>query len=331
MRAVTGAFLGALLLSACASAPEPSKWELIVGEKIASRVGIYKDDGTLIASIPVGTHPHEFAVSPDGQLVYVSDNGILWMTEAGEGGNTISIIDPRKRQKVGVIDLGEYRRPHGMDIDPRTDRMVVTIENPDGLLLLDLNERKVLRKYDTQGKSPHMVKLNAGATVAYVSNTHSDTVAAIELETGATKLIPSTGRPQGATLSLDGTLLYMTESDGASILILDTGTHEPVGRIATGKGPGRIEITPDGKTLVYNLQEGEGIGFADVESRKEIATVSLAGPPLSMRLTPDAELALLGIQSKDKIAVVSVKERRLLRYLDTPPESGPDSVLAYQP
>ena len=67
-----------------------------------------------MAGVPVGKHPHEMVFSPDGWLLYVSDNGILWMTYAGEGGNTISIIDLEQRKRTGVIDLGDYRRPHGM-------------------------------------------------------------------------------------------------------------------------------------------------------------------------------------------------------------------------
>ena len=76
-----------------------------------------------------------------------------------------------------MVDLGNYRRPHGLDLDPKTGHIVVTIENPDGLLLVDSRARKVLRKFDVQGGDPHMVLFGPNATHAYVSNTATATVA----------------------------------------------------------------------------------------------------------------------------------------------------------
>ena len=108
----------ALILAALLPAPPaPGQVDLLVGEKVSHSVGFYRSDGARIVSISVGKHPHELALSPDGKLLYVSDNGMLWMTDPGEGGNTISIIDIGQRKRIGAIDLGKYRRPHGLDID----------------------------------------------------------------------------------------------------------------------------------------------------------------------------------------------------------------------
>ena len=92
-------------------------------------------------------------------------------------------------KRTGVIDLGSYRRLDGMDIDTKNNRMVVTIENPDGLLLIDLASEKVLRKYDVKGGDPHMVMLAPDGKTAYVSNTASKTLAAVNLDSGDVSLI----------------------------------------------------------------------------------------------------------------------------------------------
>ena len=98
-------------------------------------------------------------------------------------------------------------------------------------------------------------------------------------------MIEVSGRPQGAVLSLDGTLLYLTNSDGNRISIIDTDTKEVIGEIETAEGPGRIAITPDGKQLVYNLQAGEACGFADIATGTQTDVVKLEGPPLSLNLS----------------------------------------------
>jgi YVTN family beta-propeller protein len=307
-----------------ASAQKPA---LVVVEKISGSVSFYTAGGKRVGDIQLGGHPHEIILSPDSRSLYVTDNGILWMTDPGEGGNTISIIDVESRKKVGVIDLKNFRRPHGIDIDPKSGRMVVTIENPDGLLLVDPAQRKILRKYNVEGSDPHMVLFGPKGEWAYVSNTGSATVAAVHLATGKVKLIPTDARPQGGVLSHDGRLLYVTNSDGNSISVIDTEKKARVGVIRTGKGPGRIALTSDGKTLVYNLQLGEAVGFADVATRKQTAVVPLGGRPLSLTMSRDGSNAYAGVQDQDKIFVISVPERKVIRTFETPKGAGPDPVL----
>ncbi|HET8547305.1 MAG TPA: FG-GAP-like repeat-containing protein [Bryobacteraceae bacterium] len=300
---------------------------LAVVEKKAGHVGFYDREGTRVAGAAVGQYPHEIVRSPDGKLLYVSDNGILWMTEAGEGGNTISIVDVASKQRTGIISLGDHRRPHGMDVDRKRNRLVVTTENPPGLLLIDLSTRSIIRTYDTQGTGPHMVLLSADAAWAYVSNTNTNSIAAIHLDSGRTKLIATDARPQGGVRSLDGRLLYITNNAGNTVTVVDTRRQERVGAIATGNHPARIALTPDGRTLVYNLQDDDAIAFADVRMRRQVAVVPIGGPPLSLTLSSDGRWAYAGIQDRDKIAVVSVADRKLIGAIPTPKDSGPDPAL----
>ena len=316
----------ALLLAAATLAAQT--FTLAIVEKKAGAVGFYSPDGKREAGVKIGTHPHEIVLAPDGRTAYISDNGILWMTEAGAGGNTISIVDVRSRTKLGTIDLGNHRRPHGLALDAKRNRLLSTTENPDGLLLIDLNTRKVARKYDVQGEDPHMVMLSPDGETAFVSNTATSTIAAIHLATGKTKLIPTDKRPQGGVLSKDGRLIYMTNSDGNSITILDVTKQENIGRIETGKGPNRIALTPDGKTLVYSMLADETLGFADIAARKQTLVLKLPGPPLSMTMSPDGAWAYVGVQDKDTVAIVSIAERKIVKTFKTPEGAGPDPVLA---
>lgn len=299
-----------------------------VVEKIAGKVGFYSASGERTSDVKVGTYPHEIVRSRDGKQLYVTDNGILWMQYAGKGGNTISIIDVATRTKAGVIDLGEYRRPHGMAVHPVTGQIVVTIENPDGLLLVDPVERKVVRKFDVQGKSPHMVLFGPGGKRAYVSNTNSGTVASIEIATGKTKLIPTGKYPQGGVLAPDGKTIYVTNAESNKIVLISTATDKVIGEIATSTYPNRVTITPDGKTLVYSLgQAGKAAGFADTATRKETGTVGLEGEPLSLTLSKDGKYAFSGVQAQGKIHVIDVGERKIIRTIVTPKDAGPDPAL----
>jgi YVTN family beta-propeller protein len=323
---VTIALVG-LLSASPAGARGDDRAAIAVVEKVGSSVGFYAEDGRRLGEAKVGKFPHEAVLSPDGRMLYVSDNGVLWMTEEGEGGNTVSVVDVAAMKRVGVIDLGRFRRPHGITLDPRSGRLLVTTERPYGLVAVDAGQRKVVRDYDVQGKAPHMVSLGPGGEWAFVSNVDSNTVAAIHLETGRVKLIPTAGRPQGGALAPDGRRLYVVNTDGEAITVIDPRSQESVGTIPTGKGPGRVAITPDGTTLVYNLQVDLSIGFADVAAARQVASLPLGGRSVSLTMTRDGRRAFAGVQDQDKVYVISVPERKVLRVIDTPKGAGPDPVI----
>ncbi len=313
-------------LAACAlSAQEPA---LVVVEKKAGEVGFYTSAGERIAAVEVGETPHEMVLDPDGRHLYVSDNGVLWMDYDGPGGNTISIIDLQARKRVAVLPLGKYHRPHGMAFDPASRRMVVTSENPDGLVLVDPDSLAVIEAYDNGGKAPHMVTLDRAGEWAFASNTNSNNVVAVRVGTGEKRAIEGCGGPQGGVLSRDGSIYYVTCRDSATIQIIDTATKKAMGEIETANGVNRINLTPDEKTLVYSIGgENAWVGFADVASREETGRVSLGGPPLSCTLSRDGRYAFAGVQDRDEIYVVSVAERRVVQVIKTPAGHGPDPVL----
>jgi YVTN family beta-propeller protein len=300
---------------------------MAVVEKKAGMVAFYTADGKRLSAVKVGLYPHEMAFSPDRRLLYVSDNGVEWMTDTGKGDNTLSVIDVATLKKVGVIDLGNYYRPHGMLVLPKTGHLVVTIENPDGLLLIDPAAKKVLRKYDTSGQHPHMVMLGPNAETAWASNANNGEVAVVNLASGKVeKTIPTGKNPQGAVITKDGKWVFLTNTASNTISVIDAVKRAVVGEIKTSDGPARIVLTPDEKTLVYNLLTGSAVGFADIQSRKETTVVNLPGRPLSLSTSQDGKTAYLGIQDSDKIAIVAVPERKIIRIIDTPKGAGPDTV-----
>jgi len=299
----------------------------VVVQKLSGTVGFYDAAGKHAADVKVGQHPHEMALSPDGNTLYVSDNGVVWMTEDANGENTISVVDMKTRTRTAVIDLGNYRRPHGIIVDPKSGNVLVTTEKPNALLIVDPRSRKVLRAIDVKGQAPHMVMLSPDSKWAFTSDSNSGDLSIIELASGNVRLVRAGKRPQGQAFSPDHKLLYVTIADEMAIGIFDMAKMEFVGRVSTGKTPVRVAVTPDGKTLVYALQEANAVGFADVTSRREIAQVSAGGPTMSMSLSADGKIAYTGVQEQDKVVAISVPERKVVSSFSTPKGSGPDPVL----
>ena len=319
-----------LLLGVAVSATGQSP-AFVVGEKAAGSIGFYDAEFHRIGGAKVGTHPHEIALSPDRRTLYVADNGVMWMTETSAGDNTVSIVDIASMKRTATIDLGQFRRPHGITYDASSNHVYVTTEKPSKLLVLDPKTLKIVRTYDVKGQAPHIVKLDHHREWAYVSNTDTGTLSAIKLSSGEVISMPSGERPQGQAMSPDGRTIFVANSGGNSISIFDLQQKKNVGHIETsGKAPVRLVVTNDGKTLIYALQEGRTVGFADIASRKELLEIPLGGRPVSMSLSLDGKMAYCSVQEEDEINIISVAERKVLRVVHTPKGMGPDPVVPLQ-
>lgn len=325
MKRMSSLIGAAVALALCGCAPADHRPYAAVIEKVAGSVAFLSEDGKQVGQVKVGAFPHEAALSSDGRLLYVSVNGVLWMTEDSTGGNTIAVVDVPSMKKLYDIDLGRFHRPHGIAVS--RDRLLATTERPFGVVMVDPVARTVVRDYDVKGKSPHMVFPLPDGRLAFASNSDSDSVAAIDLKSAETTVILTPAHPQGGVFSPDAKRLYVTCMNANQIAIIDTEALRVIGFIATGKGPARIALTPDGKTLVYNLGFEPGVGFADVATGKETGTVKLSGRPLSLTMTADGRRAFAGIQDQDKVIFISVPDRKIERVIELPKGSGPDPVI----
>jgi YVTN family beta-propeller protein len=316
--------LGCLLLAGLAAAQNRI---LLVLLKSASALAYYSEDGKLLASIPVGQHPHEMVFSADGRYLYTSDNGTMRVENPGAGGNSLSVIDVAARRKIADISLGKFHRPHGIALDKQTGHLLVTTEAPDQLLIVDPVSRGVLRSFPTKGKTSHMVTIGPGAQWAFVSNSGSSNISAINLASGEVKLIATGNRPEGSVLSKDGKELYVCNREENSITVIDTGTQSAIAIIKTGQGPVRIGITPDGSKLVYALMKEKKLGIADPKARRQIDYILLTQNPVSLSISRDGKLAFASAEEQDAVFLVSLETKHIQSEIKTEKGAGPDPVL----
>ena len=58
---------------------------LLVSQKAARSIAWYTLDGELLGEVPVSDHPHEIVPSADGSRLFVTDNGVMQIENAGIG------------------------------------------------------------------------------------------------------------------------------------------------------------------------------------------------------------------------------------------------------
>jgi YVTN family beta-propeller protein len=317
-------------ISLAAFAQPASAPSLVAIEKGAGKVGFFDSAGKLLKEVEVGGHPHEMVFSSDGRYLFTTDNGVMVMTEKTDGGNTVSIVDVKRQEKIGAISLGSHRRPHGIDFDSATGHVLVTTEFPSALLVLDPAKRAVIDTYDVHGRAPHMVRIGPDHRSAFITCTDTRNVSIVDLQTRGVVTLPTGARPQGIVFSPDAKRVYVANSDGYSITVIDAGAKKLIGEIPVGSkhsGPVRVAISPDGKTAISALQLDNAISFADTGALKEEKVIPLPGSPVSMTLSADGKSVYCSVQGLDTVFEVSIADRKIVRSFKTPPHSGPDPVL----
>jgi YVTN family beta-propeller protein len=285
------AFCGLML--ACLRAAEP----VYVALAPASNALVYvSPEGAVEATVQIGQNPRQMAFSPDKRYVYTT-------------GDALAIVDLAARRRIGDVPLGQYRRAYGVAVDPKSGRMAVTTEAPARLLLIDATRRTVLKDFDTKGKGPAMVTFGPAGAWAYVSNTQSGTVSAINVQSGEAKIIQTGDLPLTSVLSADGKELYVLNRQSNNVAIIDTAKQQVIANILTGKGPQSGVLAKDGKTLVYILSQERRVAWADTRLRRQADYVLVPSDPVSCALAGNGEI--LVSTASGVIYRISISQRKI--------------------
>jgi YVTN family beta-propeller protein len=255
-------------LAAAGSKPDGST--LVVAHKWDDSVGFYDAaTGAALQTIPVGKRPHEMVPSRDGAVAYATLYGIDLYTQTDEGGRSIAIVDLQQRAKLGEIDLGKYRRPHGIEVGHHSGRLYVTCDHPAALLVIDPARRAVDAAIElAEPRSlPHMVAVDVEEKTAFVANSGTGTVSVIDLTAQQeVRRIDIGGVPMGLALTADGKTLFATNRTANGVAVIDTAEQRVKRMIEITGQPVRAHLTPDGQWLLVTLIETGELAVVDARA-----------------------------------------------------------------
>lgn len=300
----------------------------VIVHKWDNSVGFYDaNTGEQLAKVEVGVKPHEMALSADRRLAYISNYGVNSYTQQEEGGNSISILDLAKREMLGAIELGKFRRPHGIELG-RSGSLYVTCDFPPSLLVIDPAKRAVLRDYPVGQSLPHMVFITRDEKKAYTANSGSGTVTAIDLVTGKViKHIDIGGVPMGVAPSKDERLLYAANRTGNRVAIIDTRRDEVSGWIEIPGQPVRAGLTPDGKRLIVTLIESGEAVIVDAASRQIVHRIRTGANSEGVGIDPSGQFGYVSAQGENKVVKFSLKDWRPLLEIKTAARPDPIAII----
>lgn len=230
---------------------------------------------TVVATIPTGAGPHEVAVSPNGKIAVIANYG----TQQAPG-SSLTVIDVAGKKQLKTIDLGEYRRPHGIEW-LRGNEIVVTAEGNKALLIVDIESGKVAAAVTTDQNVSHMVVLARRSNKAFVANIGSGSVTVIDLKTRKKISDLTTGAgAEGIDISPDEKEVWVTNRAANTVSVIDVNTLKILATLESKDFPIRVKFAPGGKHVIVSNARSGDVAIFDAAAKKEIRRVPMRLKPV---------------------------------------------------
>ena len=125
-----------------------------------------------------------------------------------------------------------------------------------------------------------------------------------------------------ATLSMDAeaTLIYVTNSAGNTVNVIDSRSNTVMGAIRGIELPHGVTFSPDGRRVYISNEAKDVLDVVDRESGNILQEVALSGHPNNIAITKDGGSVLVGIRTTS--GVVDVIDTKMLRRTTSIPVTG---------
>jgi YVTN family beta-propeller protein len=229
----------------------------------------------LVRTFPSGQDPESFDLSPDGRLLYVSNEETAEMSVLDLGTGVI-----RTRVKVG-------EEPEGVTTSPDGKTVWVTCEEEHEIVGVDTATFSVIGRVTTAKRPRSIVFTKDGTTmfvtgefgfaVSVVDVASRKVVKTIDMPAGDGGKLPA--RPMGAVLSGDGSTLYVSNGRGRSVSAIDVATRTVTRTYPeVGERPWGIALSPDGAHLYTANGPGADVSSVDIATGT-VQKIATGGSP----------------------------------------------------
>jgi len=109
--------------------------------------------------------------------------------------------------------------------------------------------------------------------------------------------------------------LYVGNSRGDDVSVIDLATLKVVGDIKLADRIHGVCVQPDGKRLFVTVESDHTLRVIDAASLTEIGTVKVSGRPNQCAVTPNGKYVVVPIRDGDHVDIVDVTNQRVVKSL----------------
>ncbi len=195
---------------------------------------------TVQGTIKVGTEPRAVAITPNGSVAYVTNEG----SSAVRGSSTVSVIEVATNTVHGTIKAGG--EPIGIAITPDGKDVYVARIHADKLSEIKTSSNAVVASVRA-GFEPWGLAISPDGRLGLVteSSNYGGNAAMVFKPSRATvgKVIPVGGTPTAVAFIPDGSAAYVTNSGSNTVSVIDTATKDVTAVFTVGTRPTGVAFT----------------------------------------------------------------------------------------
>src|SRR5438046_8250807 len=110
--------------------------------------------------------------------------------------------------------------------------------------------------------------------------------------------------------------LYVANTAGDTLSVVDLDRQEVVGEIPIGKHPHGLALSPDQRRLYCSVESAQAIIFLDTSTDQIVASVPTTGVPNQLAATPDGHWVYVAINDKGTADVIDVRQAKVAKTRD---------------
>lgn len=234
--------------------------------------------------------------------------------------DTVSVIDVEKGAVVREVKVGAD--PCDIAIDPKGELIAVSHEERRGEVSflnrkdLSIKSKTLLVEAEDGRASCFFLAFGRESNKLYAANRYSGSLFVVDVQNArvAKEISLTHGkdfRLEGAVLSPDGALLYLPNSVGSEILVVDAEMDKPLEPITVEGVASAVAFSPDGGRLYVANGQGPSLDVIDIKTRAVIKRIPVGNQPVGIAVSKDGSFIFVSNKMSydvDKIDVALLKK-----------------------
>lgn len=234
--------------------------------------------GKSLRRIPLGDEPEAFDLSPDGKVIYVSNE------DAGEA----SFIDAASGKKLNAVKVGG--EPEGVKVSADGRTLYVTSEVASMVHVIDVASAKVVKNVKV-GKRPRRMAITPdgkelwvtnelGASVSIVSTATHEVIDTLKFEVKGARAEDIT--PVGIQMTADGKRAFVGLGRANHVAFVDVPARKVTGLVLVGKRAWNVTLDKAQARLYVVNGLSDDVTVVDVAGAKALKSVPVGRVPYGL-------------------------------------------------
>jgi YVTN family beta-propeller protein len=148
--------------------------------------------------------------------------------------------------------------------------------------------------------------------LAYITNDNDGTVSVINTTTNAVVATVTVGnRPQGVSVSPDGSRVYVANEVDNSVSVINTATNTVVATVPVGTNPFGLSVSPDGSRVYVANKASNSVSVINTATNTVVATVTGLYMPLGVSVSPDGSRVYVSNFNLNTVSVIKTSDNTI--------------------